>query len=421
MAAPFPASFLNSLEKALAHRRAQGQLLHLNPPASELRLIDFGSNDSLNLRSSKFLHNAYVAQFSRLSNEDAFIGAGGSRIVDGSHRPVTELEADLARYHGAESALLFNSGYEANVAIYGTIPQKGDVIVTDEMIHASIRDGIKSGRAKRVLAFKHNNPTSLRAVLEDLIAESENIRTGRQMVFIALESAYSMEGDVSPLGAIITVAKQALPEKNVVVIIDEAHSTGLLGPGGCGYTSELGLQGEAVIQMHSYAKAPGAMGAVVLGPSIMKDFLSNYARSLMYSTGPTLPTVAAIRASMNVLRSAERDLRRTTLRSNMRFFHSTLATHAKWKQVQKRDILKIPTSTDPYHDHIPVVPIFTAEGRSFELKEYLAQKGFRTHAFTSPVVPVSEERIRLMMHVERTADEISALVDALMEWGAQKV
>lgn len=259
-----PQSFTQCLEAGLDRRRQQGQCVQLSPPAIELGAIDFGSNDCLCLRSSDAVRQRFLDQLN--ANPGFCIGAGGSRVLNGNTKHISELEQYLASYHGAEDALLFNSGYEANVAIYRHLPQPGDAIIHDAKIHASIHDGIRGDKASIVKEFKHNDLNSLNQVLEELKCTHKNILEGRQTVFIAIESFYSMDGDMAPVPEILTHVRQALPAGNAVFIIDEAHSTGLIGPNGSGYIRHLGLENEGIIQMHSYAKASGTLGGEYLFP-----------------------------------------------------------------------------------------------------------------------------------------------------------
>ncbi|TGO43875.1 hypothetical protein BCON_0772g00010 [Botryotinia convoluta] len=410
-----PGSFSQSLETGLQLRHQQGQYFRMSGPANELGLIDFGSNDSLCLRGNGSVRKAFLSELQETPN--FHIGAGGSRILDGSNNHVVRLERFLADYHGAEEGLLFNSGYEANVAIYSTLPQRGDVIVHDAMIHASIRDGIRAGRASIVKSFAHNDLESLDRVLEDVKNASQAILEGHRTVFIAIESFYSMEGDMTPMAEVLAHVNHALPAGNSVFIIDEAHSTGLIGPSGSGYIRHLGLEKECIIQMQSYAKAAGALGAIILCNSQIKEFIANYARSFIYSTGPLFPTVAAIRASVNTLRGSEGDQLRQQLQARVKLFYDLVIQHPKLEIIQSSGVLKFPTLGNQTLDrcYIPIIPILTGTGLCHELQQWLRQQGFLTHALRFPVV--LEERIRFVMHVNNTLDNIRAFVRDLMEWG----
>ncbi|KJZ75362.1 hypothetical protein HIM_05288 [Hirsutella minnesotensis 3608] len=253
-----PRSFSRSLEAGLEKRQQQDQYFRLLPPANQLGLVDIGSNDSLCLRHNRSVRQRFLDTLS--ADADFVLGAGGSRVLDGSNRHVMQLERYLADYHGADDGLLFNSGYEANVAIYSKLLHPGDAVVHDEMIHASMHDGIRAGRASTIKAFAHNDVDALGQAVEDIRKSQSAIHRGSNTVFVVFESFYSMEGDMAPVLEMVAKVRSILPEGNVVFIIDEAHSTGLIGPHGSGYIRHLGLENEGIIQMHSYAKAPGALG-----------------------------------------------------------------------------------------------------------------------------------------------------------------
>ncbi|PWY74093.1 PLP-dependent transferase [Aspergillus eucalypticola CBS 122712] len=304
------------------------------------------------------------------------IGAGASRCFGGSTKEVTKLERLLADFHHGKEAMFFNSGYEANVGVYSTLPQPGDAIIHDTMAHASIHDGIRYGRASIVKAFAHNDLQSLDAVLEKVKLGSADISCGRRTVFVALESYYSMEGDISPIPEILSHVRSALPAGNGVLIVGEAH-LGIVGPNGSGYMS--------------------------LGTGEGK-YIANFARGLMYSTGPSFPTVAAIRASIATLSSTDRE----QLRANIMLFYQLILMHPRRQALSKSGISK--------EAFVAIIPIITKQGQCHKLQQRLQVYGFRTHAVRYPAVP-EEERVRLMLHADNKPDEIKGFARVLMEWG----
>ncbi|KAB8234780.1 hypothetical protein ETB97_003997 [Aspergillus alliaceus] len=410
-----PRAFSEDLNAGLNKCRQQRLYLQTSPSPDGSSVVDFSSNDSLALRSSEALRKEF---FRQLGQRPLYLGAGSSRVLDGSSKQVMELEARLAAYHGAKDGLLFNSGYEANVAIFSNLPHPGDAIVYDNLIHASIIDGSQASQATIVRSFKHNDVHSLRQVLENIKAESLDIVEGRRTVFVSFESFYSMDGDVAPIRDILDIVKQALPAGNFVFIIDEAHSVGLIGPHGSGLAAHLGLEKELHIQMQCYTKAPGASCGIVLCDSLVRQFLVNYARSLIYSTGPTFPTVALLNASINILKSSEGDRRREQLHNNIKLFYDTIAKQTQWEMVQHSGVLRIPTmrSSDVVRYNVPIVPLVTAVGLCHNLQAWLLRCGYRTYAFTFPVVPRTKERVRLMLNAEHTPEQIFNAVQALMVW-----
>lgn len=223
----------SGLEKAMAHhlstRHTKSALrtLTLPPPFS----TDFSSNDFLSLSTSPILKSAFFTELSASDYSGCFrLGSGGSRLLDGNSSYAEELERDIAAFHHAPAGLLFNSGFDANAGFFACVPQKGDVVVYDEFIHASVHEGMRLSRAVRAAPFKHNCVEDLRTVLEEIKKGNEGIEEGRGSVFVAVESLYSMDGDLAPLEEIVQVVEKTLRLGNGYVVVDEAHSTGNLWP-----------------------------------------------------------------------------------------------------------------------------------------------------------------------------------------------
>ncbi|KAE8375534.1 pyridoxal phosphate-dependent transferase [Aspergillus bertholletiae] len=220
-------------------------------------MIDFGSNDSLSLSSSGALSTALLHELQK--NPGFTIGSTSSRILDGTRRYLEDIERGLARFHRAESAMFYDSGYNANVAVWSPVPQPGDFVVYDEYVHASIHDGLRQGRAITV-PFKHNDCESLRNCLKDIQAEHPSVSEGKHVVFISLESFYSVDGDKAPIREIVDVVRDVLPRGNYVLAIDEAHSNGVVGPNGSGFICHYGLEGDFGIRTYTCGKGLGSAG-----------------------------------------------------------------------------------------------------------------------------------------------------------------
>ncbi|CAN9285431.1 unnamed protein product [Alternaria alternata] len=220
-----PMLLQSKLRDLLDRRRTNSTLRNLTLPV--LDQTDFSSNDFLSLSTSPELKSSYLQELQRTSLP---LGSGGSRLLDGNSIYAEQLEQEIACFHGAESGLLFNSGFDANAGFFASVPQPGDVIVYDELVHASVHDGMRLSRAAKVVAFEHNSVSALKQVLLGLLTEQDGVREGRCNVFVALESIYSMDGDVCPLKQMVEVVEEVLGHERGYIVMDEAHSTGVLGP-----------------------------------------------------------------------------------------------------------------------------------------------------------------------------------------------
>ncbi|KAJ4251859.1 hypothetical protein NW762_011156 [Fusarium torreyae] len=240
------------LAARLSDRAKRSQLRRLTTfPADN---VDFSSNAYLSLSLVPEIRTAYHSLLEKHADPPPFLGSGGSRLLDGNSTLAENLERDIAAFHNAPAGLLFNSGFDANVGLVSCLPQPGDIIVYDELIHASAHDGMKLSRAAQRIAFKHNcvdGNGGLNSVLEGLKTEKS--------VFILVEGVYSMDGDVAPLKEILECVKLRLPD-NSYIIVDEAHSTGIFGKQGRGLVCELGLEKEIFVRLHTFGKAMSSFG-----------------------------------------------------------------------------------------------------------------------------------------------------------------
>ena len=222
-------------------------------------------------------------------------GSTGSRLITGNHGLHEELESELAEFFGTPEALLFNSGYDANLGLFSCVPQHGDVILFDEFCHASIRDGIKLSNSKS-FSFKHNN-------LEDLQKKYNNTSKHNGNTFLVAESIYSMDGDQAPL---LELAEFCQKNK-IYLIVDEAHATGVIGGSGRGLVNELGLGDSVFARIHTFGKAMGCHGAVILGSKELRNYLINFAKSFIYTTAMPIHNVLTIQFALKeLLKTQER-------------------------------------------------------------------------------------------------------------------
>jgi 8-amino-7-oxononanoate synthase len=256
-----PNALEKTLHQLLERRRNNSTLRTLTLPKPHQ--IDFSSNDFLSLSSSPQLKHVYLAE---LQKTHLPLGSGGSRLLDGNSAYAEQLEAQIAAFHGAQAGLLFNSGFDANVGFFSSVPQHGDVIVYDELVHASVHDGMRLSRAHgSTFPFQHNCVAALRRVLLELQQNHEGVKQGMCNVFVAVESIYSMDGDVAPLRDMLDVAEAILGAGRVHMIVDEAHSTGVLGPQGKGLVCHLGLESRIFARLHTFGKALAANGGKFWG------------------------------------------------------------------------------------------------------------------------------------------------------------
>ena len=367
-----------SHERALEALLRRGRLRALKPSAG----ADFTSNDYLGLATSAELQRAVMAALAR----GVPIGAGGSRLLRGNHTEHESLEAEAARFFNAESALFFAGGFVANTAVFATLPARGDLIVHDELIHASAHEGMRLSKAETVTA-RHNDATAFDAAIQTWRAAG-----GTERVWIAVESLYSMDGDQAPLTELAEVAAR----HEAMLVIDEAHATGVFGPGGRGLGAA--LEGRPnIISLHTCGKALGVMGGLVLGPRVLREFLINRARSFIYATAPSPLVAAAVRAALEI--SATQGERRETLHKRIAFagrlLHEKLGIVASGSQIQ------------------PI--IVGSDTRAVTLANAMRARGFDVRAIRPPTVPEGTARLRITLTLNTDDATVAAMIDALAE------
>lgn len=245
-----PSPLEQRLARLLEKRRGQSRLRTLK--SAPVGSVDFSSNDFLSLSTNAEFRNDYL---SLMNTETGPLGSTGSRLLDGNSAFAESLEKEIAAFHGAENGLLTNSGFDANVSIFGFLPQMGDTIIYDELIHASVHDGMRQSKCRDQIWFRHNDVSDLDRILRGIAG-----KTAGKSIFIAVESVYSMDGDLAPLTEIVDLIDKVCPHKNVYLIVDEAHATGCYGPNGSGRVCELGLESRVPIRLHTFGKALGASG-----------------------------------------------------------------------------------------------------------------------------------------------------------------
>ncbi len=367
-----------SHERALEALLRRGRLRELVPAAG----ADFTSNDYLGLADSPELQRAVMAALAR----GVPIGAGGSRLLRGNHGEHEALEAEAAQFFNAESALFFGGGFVANTAVFATLPARGDLIVHDELVHASAHEGMRLSKAETFSA-RHNNATAFDDAIKTWRATG-----GAGQVWIAVESLYSMDGDQAPLTELADVASR----HDAMLVIDEAHATGVFGPVGRGLGTT--LEGRPnIISLHTCGKALGVMGGLVLGPRVMRDFLVNRARSFIYATAPSPLVAAAVRAALEI--SATQGERRETLHKRValagQLLHKKLGIVASGSQIQ------------------PI--IVGSDTRAVAFANAMRARGFDVRAIRPPTVPEGTARLRITLTLNTDDATVAALIDALAD------
>lgn len=316
-------AFYRNIEEALDVRRKDHGLYTIKTNTwKNGKAVDFSSNDILSLGASGALRAEFMKELERHPN--ILLGAGGSRAMDGNYEYLETVEDEIAQFHGAEAGLIVGSGYEANIAIFAAIPRPGDAIVYDELVHASTHDGIQHSQAVTRVPFRHNDVDSFRDAMISICDSQPLIRQGKRCVIVAVESFYSMDGDICPLRELIEATKEIFPDGNAQFLVDEAHSTGIIGPKGAGLVCELGLEREVAIRLHTFGKALASTGgtdnstkilakfidinsaiAIILGNKTIKSALINLARSVVFTTAPTFSAVAAVRSGYNLMKTGQ--------------------------------------------------------------------------------------------------------------------
>ena len=363
----------------LAARAAAGALRQLPPP--EAKLIDFASNDYLGVVAAGQLAAAVHARL--LTGGPLAPGATGSRLLTGNSAAAEALEARVAAYHHAEAALLLQSGYAANLAFFGAVPQRGDTVLYDEAVHASVRDGLRLGLAK-ALAFRHHNVADL----------ERKLRFARGTVFVAVESRYSMNGQAAPLPELAAVCQR----HGLFLVVDEAHTTGVSGPGGAGRVVELGLEEAVFARLLTFGKAVGAAGAAWVGPAALRAYLVNFGRAFIYSTGPMPAQVLTLDAAYNLLPTLD------AARAQLAVVSAELAA----------GLATVPglqpggTGAELVHAAIP-----HDQTRVRALAEAARAAGFDARPIFAPTVAPGTARLRLIAHAHNTVAEVAGLVASL--------
>ena len=373
-----------SLTLKLEQREQNNSLRKLALPN---HLIDFASNDYLGFSKSEAIFNRTHSFL--IDNNIILNGATGSRLLSGNHAVYQEAENCISKFHHSENALIFNSGYDANVGFFSAVPQRNDVILYDELSHASIRDGIQLSNAKSY-KFQHNDFEDLERIILKLSSDNQQSTT----IFVVTESVFSMDGDTPNLEELV----QLCNKNNCFLVVDEAHALGVFGDHGEGLVQMQGLQDDVFARIMTFGKGLGCHGAAILGSQKLIDYLVNFARSFIYTTGLSPHSVATILVAYQHLQTEKEALQK--LRENVIHFNQ------EKKQLGLNPLFVRSKSAI----QSAIIP---GNQKVKNIANQLQGKGFDVKAILSPTVPEGQERIRVCLHSYNSKEEISEVLQLL--------
>jgi 8-amino-7-oxononanoate synthase len=339
---------------------------------------DFCSNDYLGYSRSLPLQQAIEEEWNTLA-EQRSNGSGGSRLLAGNTAYAEELENDIAAFHQAAAGLIYNSGYDANVGLFSALGQADAIFLYDELIHASVHDGIKLSRATSYL-FKHN----------DLDHLEDRLKIAKGIVYVAVESIYSMDGDQAPL----TEMAELCARYNAQLIVDEAHATGITPNAGKGLVQQFKLQEKVFARVHTFGKALGCHGAIVLGSDLLRNYLINFSRSFIYTTALPMNSLVAIHQSYKLLQKDQ--ISREQLNKNIHHFKEGTG---------KGSNVNLISSDSPIQSII-----ISGNEEVKRCAQQLRANGLDVRPILSPTVPKGKERLRICIHAFNTEEELTKLV-----------
>ena len=360
------------LHKKLEERRQQNVFRNLKLPLAQ---VDFCSNDYLGIVKNDLLKSAGRSG----PNTGHKTGSTGSRLLTGNYALIEETEKFIASFHKSEAGLIFNSGYDANLGLLSSVPGRGDTVLYDYLSHASIRDGIRLSLANSI-SFLHND-------INDL---EKKLQRAKGNIFVVTESVFSVDGDLCPLLQLVELCEKY----NANLIIDEAHATGVIGSRGEGLVQSSELENRIFARVHTFGKACGVHGAVILGSQNLRDYLINFARPFIYSTALPEETISRIRKSYEIFPLLDKD------RENLRLLVN---------QFQNASLV-----FERLNSMTPIQGIVIPGNEKVKLvAEQLQRGGLDVRPIIYPTVPKGRERLRIVLHAFNTQQEVQCLVKSL--------
>jgi 8-amino-7-oxononanoate synthase len=363
------------IAEELNHLKSIHRFRELKSPAN---LIDFSSNDYLGFAKDSETKDSLVKMP---------LGSTGSRLITGNSIESELLENEMATFFETEAALIFNSGYLANLGLLSCIAQRNDVIIYDQLVHASIRDGILLSKAKNY-SFSHNNYEDLEKKLQIAKANID----AKSQVFIVIESVYSMDGDSPDLKKVVDLCSQYDAE----ILLDEAHALGTVGTKGEGLAQLNGFHNKIFARIFTFGKALGCEGAVIVGSTDLRNYLINFCRPFIFSTAPSPLKIDSISIQWKKL-----------MNKNSLNQHSTqLKTH--FIQILS------PTINIKTGDFGNIIMVLVSGNENAKkTAQHIQKNGFDVRAILSPTVPVNSERLRICFHEFNTFEEVTELANLL--------
>lgn len=404
----------NRIRIAIENREKNGLLRKLRCPHQDI--CDFSSNDYLGL-TRLVEYKSFVKKFlEHYKPELLSFGSTGSRLLTGHNGVILNLEKMACKFHCMNEALLFNSGYDANVSILSCVPGPSDVIIYDELIHASMHDGMRMSRAKsRLYPFKHNDIVSLENVIQKSFSRHLVEESFMGSILVCVETVYSMDGDIAPLKDILYMCEALQLELSceIHVIADEAHGGGIYGHEGQGVVMETEMNNHRNLLaiVVTFGKAFGAHGAMMLCQlPELRTYLINYARPLIYSTALSPHCVCVLQATYQFMGTASASIARKKLMKIIRTFQRLTS-----EELQPHMLLynsKVDKMRRRYATPIQAIVVKGNE-RCVEMASLLRKKGFDVYPIRSPTVPKGFERIRIVLHAHNTEREIKNLINCI--------
>lgn len=385
----------NALQQKLNVRTETNALRKLPVPTNG---IDFSSNDYLGFAKNEEIFETTHQYL--VDNNIKINGATGSRLISGNHNSYNITENYIAAFHQSEAALIFNSGYDANVGFFSAVPQRNDIILYDELCHASIRDGIQMSHAKSY-KFQHNDYEDLEVLLIKFQTSNSELVEGQlptsssllPTIYIVTESVFSMDGDVPNMEILVQLSEKY----NALLVVDEAHALGVFGDKGEGLVQLQQLQYKIFARIMTFGKGLGCHGAAILGSASLKEYLVNFARSFIYTTGLSPHSVATILVAYQHLNQSS-ELQK--IKDNINFFN------------QQKQLLGIKPlfvySKSAIHS-----AIIPGNDKAKQIAAQLQEKGFEVKAILSPTVPEGQERLRFCLHSYNTEKEMQDVLKEL--------